>query len=837
MALAFCLLTGGLLPSQLGATTISHTLVYDLSNLVSGGGNTGKFWVGYTNPVSVNPFPVNANDVLVTQINFLSGQSITLNEGNTTWGYGVEFLQIGWDEASHANGHYTQTQQVTLFTPGGNLNVAGYSSQGSLVQNSYGNFTTSSLQFTGFSMTTTVTSAPSFLAYDRFYINVSSGKTDLGIPQATTRWSSSATGSWETSSNWNNKSPGTITDTTVATGGTAQVNGISAVAKNVSVGAGGLSGTVLIANSGSLALSGNMTIGDSGTGTVVVESGGSLLAGSGSGTITIANGVGKTGKLQIGNASAAGTVSAAAIMGGGGNALVLFNHNSASSVFAPSMSGNLATSQIGSGTTILTGNNIYQGGTTIANGTLQIGNGGITGSITGNITNNSHLVFNRSDNLIFGGMISGSGDVTKLGAGILTFMNINSYAGATFVGAGTLAIEGSVSGAGGLVTVGSGATLGGSGSLNRDVSVSAGGTLSSSLKVSGQVTLANQAAISTVNSGTTTAAGGQQLNVTSATGGTVDATAGTAQIGTLDGSTLNVGNWGATVNNLTSGNVQTNGGALVAQQGNFNGTISGSGGLSKTGTGTLTLSSANFYSGDTIVSAGTLIAAVGSATGSAPIRLVNNGKFRAMGNVAIAGDIISGNVATTYEKVFGSGENLGNFGSFSSSFGGRDTTAAIGAGGAGAGTTVTTQFGASQPGDLLASDRLTINGLDGTTFLLVMDLDMDIPVDASLQDFYLGWFDTGDSTWKNAIEGNHGVAGSLAGGYLLPYQSFLSNNGGWNPVSMLGAYGVNTTSNQVWAVIDHNSEFGAVPEPSTYALLALGGAALFLVARRKSQTP
>ena len=46
--------------------------------------------------------------------------------------------------------------------------------------------------------------------------------------------------------------------------------------------------------------------------------------------------------------------------------------------------------------TILTGANTYSGGTTISAGTLQIGNGGTTGSIAGNIVDNAALIFNRS---------------------------------------------------------------------------------------------------------------------------------------------------------------------------------------------------------------------------------------------------------------------------------------------------------------------------------------------------------------------------------------------------------------------------------------------------------
>jgi fibronectin-binding autotransporter adhesin len=153
------------------------------------------------------------------------------------------------------------------------------------------------------------------------------------------------------------------------------------------------------------------------------------------------------------------------------------------------------------GTLLLTGNNTYTGGTTIAAGTLQLGNGGTSGAITGDVTNNGALVFNRSDSTTFGGTISGSGSVTQAGSGTTVLSGTNAYTGATMVQAGTLLVNGNQSAATGPTTVQGGATLGGTGTLGGDVTIASGGTLSpgnagavGTLTVNGNLTL---------NSGTT----------------------------------------------------------------------------------------------------------------------------------------------------------------------------------------------------------------------------------------------------------------------------------------------------------------------------------------------
>jgi fibronectin-binding autotransporter adhesin len=123
-------------------------------------------------------------------------------------------------------------------------------------------------------------------------------------------------------------------------------------------------------------------------------------------------------------------------------------------------SNSLGIVKLGSGVLTLTGNNTYTGLTTISAGTLAIGSGGTAGSVAGNITNNATLVFNRSDNLTYSGIISGSGSLRKLGASTLTLSGSATTVGSMLVGfndtaSGTNAVTVAASSA---VSIGTGAS-------------------------------------------------------------------------------------------------------------------------------------------------------------------------------------------------------------------------------------------------------------------------------------------------------------------------------------------------------------------------------------------
>ena len=164
------------------------------------------------------------------------------------------------------------------------------------------------------------------------------------------------------------------------------------------------------------------------------------------GTVSVDNVGGAVLASGLQFASNGYTITGDALTLTGGQTIVQVGDSSAASatytaVIASELTGSAGLVKTDAGTLVLTAANSYAGGTTIDRGTLQIGNGGATGSITGDIANNGALVVDRSGALALDGTISGTGTLTKRGSGVLTLTGANSYSGGTLVDSGTVQIS------------------------------------------------------------------------------------------------------------------------------------------------------------------------------------------------------------------------------------------------------------------------------------------------------------------------------------------------------------------------------------------------------------
>lgn len=236
----------------------------------------------------------------------------------------------------------------------------------------------------------------------------------------------------------------------------------------------------LVGGNGALAVAGNVA-------TSLINSG-TIQAGSGQATAIQLSGIGalslelQAGSHIVGNV-VGNTASTANTFTLGGTANDVFD---VSSIGAAAQYRNFNVYQkTGTSTWALTGTGTASTPWSIQQGTLQIGNGGASGSVVGTITDNATLAFNRSDTATFGNLITGTGGVDQLGSGTTILTAANTYTGDTNVLAGALAIgdaaHPNASIASGQTTVAAGASLGGygtvSGSVNNNGTIAAANAL------------------------------------------------------------------------------------------------------------------------------------------------------------------------------------------------------------------------------------------------------------------------------------------------------------------------------------------------------------------------
>jgi autotransporter-associated beta strand protein len=339
-------------------------------------------------------------------------------------------------------------------------------------------------------------------------------------------------------------------------------------------------------------------------------------------------------------------------------------YNNQSALYAGNISGSGSLTKTGSAEQVLAGNNTYTGGTTIQQGVLRIGNGGTRGSLAGNVVNNASLVFDRSDALSIAGNISGSGSLTKQGGGTLTLTGTNTYSGGTTVSAGVLAgtaaslqgdianngqvafhqdsdgtYSGAMQGGGSLLKGGAGTlTLGGANTYTGSTTVSAGVLAGNATSLQGRILNNAQVSFHQDSDGT-------YNGVMSGSGKLLKDGAGTLTLAGTNtysgGTTVSSGVLAGSTASL-QGDIVNNGQVAFhqASEGTYGSIISGSGSLLKDGAGTLILTGANTYTGQTQVNQGGLVLGGGTKTFSGGF--LNQGTVTAHGTtVGYGGDFVN----------------------------------------------------------------------------------------------------------------------------------------------------------------------------------------------------
>jgi fibronectin-binding autotransporter adhesin len=375
----------------------------------------------------------------------------------------------------------------------------------------------------------------------------------------------------------NNKALGTTTGaTTVAANAALQLqNGITVTSEALTLNGTGVS------NDGAL-----RNVSGANTWTGAITLGSASRINSDAGTLTISGAIGGSGQnLTVGGA---GTTQISGVIGTGTGSLTMD----------------------GSGTLTLSGVNTYTGATAVNAGTLSAGvNNALSnstavtvansatynlnnftdtvGSIAGagNITLGSGTLTSGGDgtSTTFSGVVSGTGNLAKSGAGTLVLSGANTYSGATTVSGGVLNIQNNSAlgtGAGG-VTVASGATLALQGGITNNVE-----TLTISGTGVGGIGALNNA------SGANNWQGAVNLGAS-------------ASIVNSDTNLLTIGDTSYTQAINLGANTLTFGGPGDIW---LNSQIGGTGGVTMTGSGTLTFYGlANSYTGATTVNNGTLV--------------------------------------------------------------------------------------------------------------------------------------------------------------------------------------------------------------------------------------
>jgi fibronectin-binding autotransporter adhesin len=445
----------------------------------------------------------------------------------------------------------------------------------------------------------------------------------------------------------------------VATGDTLTIN--SSLADN-----GSVTSALTKTGAGKLVLGGTNSTASTGLNTIAASDGTLQISAAGNlGT----DGVSLSGGVMFATAGDTLTATNTFDIGTGGAS---FNQTGSGAL---TISGNVTGAGLltksGGGALTLTGaGNTYSGGLQVNLGTLV----GTTATLLGNIANSGTVEFSQAAGGTYAGVISGTGGLTKSGAGAVTLTGANTYTGTTAISAGTLVLNNAggaaladasavtISGSG-LLQVSTSETIGaltGNGSAATDVTIDSGRTLTATYAsdatmagvIGGSGAFAKAGAgvltlsgantytgTTTVSAGGLTASGGSAISDYSAVTVASGATFTLSSNETL-GSIAGAGTVALGTNTLTAGGDNTST--------EFSGSITGSGGLTKAGSGTFTLSTAT-NSGQTFaatVSAGRLSIDAAARLGTGTLTLAAGATLDVTGATTLTNAVTLSGAAT-----------------------------------------------------------------------------------------------------------------------------------------------------------------------------------------------
>ncbi len=564
---------------------------------------------------------------------------------------------------------------------------------------------------------------------------------------AQTIWTAGS-GNWATGSNWNAGVPDSGTDASITNSGTATLTGTGAVS-TLNIGDGA-------ATSGTLTVTGgNLTAGVTLIG---------INGGTGFGTISSGNWT-TTGSLNIGE----GADSNGSLTVSGGT-------------FSASTNGNYYLGSSGG-----TGNATVSGGTLSYTGNFRIGEGADSlGSLTvngGALAVSGQSVVGADNGTATANMTSGTWTSASL------FIGNSGGTGTLTISGGTISTTGESRIGASTGGVGNATVSDGNWTVSNTLFVGRSGA-TGTLTVSGGTVTATtlQLATDSGSSGTVTLNSGiiatQRIAEGNGTGGTVNLNGGTVR------ATVNQSNF---FQNFETGDIQLGSTGPIFDTQAFavgiTNILQGVGGLTKSGSGVLTLTGAQAYTGTTTVSAGTLLV---------------NGSIASGGSVVVSGGTLGGTGTINSATTIQSGGTLAP--------------------------------GAS-PGVLTFSNGLTLNSGSATNFEINDDTRGTTYDGINLSAGLMTYGGT-----LNLSFGQTFVNGTTLDLFQL---SGSGSSGSFSSIAATGSYtGALTNSGGTWSYYDGSQyviftqstgdlTFSAIPEPSTYAALVGLGALGFVMWRRR----